>query len=239
MVEFDFGANWWQFVLIAIGGYFVGCFNFAVLIAKLKKRDVTKIGSGNPGSMNMTREFGPVVGFTNFFLDTFKAGIPALIVYYSYANAEFAGTNFCVGWFAAFLCGLFVVVGHVFPVTMKFKGGKGLASGLGMFWMLLGVLDPWNWLYGFLVICTIPIVITLTKVGSLFSMSYLAGYAVWFVALLLGKGDGSAFYAATLLMAFAVVALVWAAHHKNVRCMLAGEEHATVMLKFKKKAKKS
>jgi glycerol-3-phosphate acyltransferase PlsY len=129
MVEFDFGANWWQFVLIAIGGYFVGCFNFAVLIAKLKKRDVTKIGSGNPGSMNMTREFGPVVGFTNFFLDTFKAGIPALIVYYSYANAEFAGTNFCVGWFAAFLCGLFVVVGHVFPVTMKFKAARAWRRG--------------------------------------------------------------------------------------------------------------
>jgi glycerol-3-phosphate acyltransferase PlsY len=108
-----------------------------------------------------------------------------------------------------------------------------------MFWTLLGALNPWNWLYGFLVICTIPVVITLTKIGSLFSMSYLAGYAVWFVALLLGKGDGSAFYAATLLMAFAVVTLVWAAHHKNVRCMLAGEEHATVMLKFKKKAKKS
>ena len=58
MKEFSFAQNWWQFLLRAIVCYFVGCFNFAVLISRLKRNDITKMGSGNPGTMNMSREFG-------------------------------------------------------------------------------------------------------------------------------------------------------------------------------------
>ena len=81
-----FFQNWWQFLILAIVCYLIGCFNFAVLISKLKKKNITKMGSGNPGTMNMTREFGVKVGIITFFCDAFKAGIPALIVHFVYTD---------------------------------------------------------------------------------------------------------------------------------------------------------
>ena len=54
--------NWVQFVLIALVAYLVGCFSFARFIAKLKKQDISKLGSGNPGAMNMIRQFGIFIG---------------------------------------------------------------------------------------------------------------------------------------------------------------------------------
>ena len=79
MKIFDLSQNWWQFVLMAVVCYFIGCFNFARTISKFKKRDIAKIGSGNPGTMNMTREFGLKIGVITFLCDACKGGIPAVI----------------------------------------------------------------------------------------------------------------------------------------------------------------
>ena len=78
MKELAFSQIWWQFLLIAIVCYFVGCFNFARLISKLKHKDITKMGSGNPGTMNMSREFGMKIGVLTFVCDALKAGVPLL-----------------------------------------------------------------------------------------------------------------------------------------------------------------
>ncbi len=246
--------NWVQLVLIAVIGYLVGCFSFARFISRLKKRDISKIGSGNPGAMNMTREFGPVIGFLTFFLDAFKAGIPAIIVYHLYnsgsyavldglGNPTFTGSVFPltqvpVGLFAAFLCGTSVVLGHIYPINTGFKGGKGISSGVGLFWLMLGMANPWFWLIGLGFCTTWPITISLTGVGSLCSMSYLAGFGVWQIGILFNTyGTGNEWIAWCVVCIFFVVALSWAAHFKNVRCLLSGEEHKTVMIKFKKKKK--
>ena len=78
MKTFDITTQWWQLVVIALSCYLIGCFNFAKLISRFKKRDITKIGSGNPGTMNMSREFGLKIGFITFLCDAFKGGVPAL-----------------------------------------------------------------------------------------------------------------------------------------------------------------
>ena len=245
--DFYFSKNWWQFVLIAVVGYLVGSFNFAWLISKLKKKDVSKLGSGNPGAMNMIRNFGPVIGFLVFFLDALKAGGPALIVYHLYNSgfyasgvvegAVFAGKTFPVGCFAAFLCGACAVLGHVFPITMRFKGGKGIACGVGLFWLMLGMANPWFWLIGFLVIVSWLLTITLTKVGSVCTLSYLAIFGVWQVGTLFQAfGPGNMWISFSVAFIFFVVGLSWVAHRKNIRCLLAGEEHETVF--FKKKGLK-
>lgn len=237
-MELSFGQVWWQLVLLAVAGYFIGCFNFAHLIAKFKKKDVTKMGSGNPGAMNMTREFGPIIGFLTFFLDAFKGGIPAVIVYHLYGGAVFVGTEFSVGYLAAFIIGAFVVLGHVYPATLNFKGGKGISSGIGLFWLTLSIENPWILLIGLAIVTTLPIIISLTKIGSLWSLSYLAGFGIWqSIQLLLLYETKSVWLAVSLLLVFSVVALSWVAHHKNLRCLFSGEEHETVMIKFKKKGK--
>lgn len=128
MKEFYLSQGWYWFLLMAVVCYSIGCFNFAVLIAKLKHKNVRKIGSGNPGTMNMSREFGLKIGLLNFLLDAFKGGIPAMVSYFIFRGYVFAGTNVVVSDVTRYFCGLFVVIGHIFPVTMKFKGGKGIAS---------------------------------------------------------------------------------------------------------------
>ena len=73
MHTFNFATDWWQFVVMAVASYFIGCFNFAVIISKLKKKDITKIGSGNPGTMNMSREFGEKIDETHYAFPTAEA----------------------------------------------------------------------------------------------------------------------------------------------------------------------
>lgn len=238
--------NWVQFVLIVVIAYLVGCFHFARFYCWIKKKDVSKMGSGNPGAMNMIRNFGAGIGFLTFFFDAFKAGIPTIIVYHLYnvgsysggipTGAVFAETQFPVGCFAAFLCGVCVVLGHVFPATSKFKGGKGISSGVGLFWLMLGMANPWFWLIGFGFILTWPVTISLTKAGSICSMSYLAGFGIWQIGVLFNSyGTGSLWSALCVAFIFGVVALSWVAHHKNIRCLMSGEEHETVLIKKKKK----
>lgn len=239
MKIFDFSTQWYQFIILAVVCYLIGCFNFAVVIAKFKHKDITKIGSGNPGTMNMSREFGAWVGIMTFFLDAFKGGIPAVVSFFIYKDYVFAGTAVVVSDVTRVFCGLCVVIGHVFPVTMHFKGGKGVASSIGLFWMNLGMENPWLLLVALGVIITMPVVITLVKYGSLCSLVYLTGFAVWQTVLFLDRYTGvfNGYVVWMLLTVFATVALVWAAHHKNLVKILCGEEHATSF--FKKKAKKA
>ena len=124
MKAFDFSQNWWQFIVIAVVCYFVGCFNFARLISKIKKRDITKIGSGNPGTMNMSREFGLKVGLITFLCDAVKGGSLALISYFIYRDYYFEDSFVRVSDVTRYFCGLCVIIGHIFPVTMKFKGAE-------------------------------------------------------------------------------------------------------------------
>ena len=247
--------NWVQFVLIGVIGDLVGCFSGARFISRLKKRDITKIGSGNPGATNMIREFGFLLGALTFFIDAFKAGIPAVIVYHLYnqggytvangagglafTGAVFEGTQIPVGLFAALLCGVCAVLGHIYPITTGFKGGKGISSGLGLFWLTLGLANPWYLLIGAAVIITLPFTITLTKMGSLCNLSYLAGFGVWQIGMLYAfYGVESIWITLCAVFTLLAVAVSWAAHFKNIRCLLSGEEHPTVMIKFKKKVKK-
>ena len=96
MAEWLFSEKWYQILIIAAVCYFVGCFNFARFISKKKHKDITKIGSGNPGTMNMSREFGWKIGVITFFCDAFKGGIPALVCHFIFRGYVFSGTEICV-----------------------------------------------------------------------------------------------------------------------------------------------
>lgn len=236
MNELSFSQLWYWFLLMAVVCYFIGCFNFAVLIAKVKKKDVHKIGSGNPGTMNISREFGLKVGLLNFLLDACKGGIPAVISFFIFRNFVFAGTDVAISDFTRYFCGVFVIIGHIFPVTMKFKGGKGIASTLGLFWFCLSCENPWNILICFVVLLFgIVGFIALTEWGSMGSLLGVTGLSIWqglIFALRYEAELASPWAVACFMMLLALNVLTWVAHRQNLVRLFAGEEHRTSVRKL-------
>lgn len=237
MEIFDFSKNWWQLLLIALLCYLIGCFNFARLISRKKKRDITTIGSGNPGTMNMSREFGLKIGLITFFCDAFKGGVPAMIFFFVYRNYVFS-SSVEMGDFIRYFCGLFVIIGHIFPVTMKFKGGKGIASTLGLFWFCLPC-DRW-WFALIVSACLIGIVFFIfwTEWGSLGSLLGVSGLSIIQMLVFVikyAKMAMNAYLVCLYLMILALNVLTWVAHRANLARLFAGEEHHTSIRKLAKK----
>ncbi len=237
MKELAFSQLWYWFILMAVVSYLIGCFNFAMLIAKFKHKDARKIGSGNPGTMNMSREFGLKIGLLNFFLDVLKGGVPALISYLIFRGYVFAGTNVLVSDITRYLCGACVVIGHIYPVSMGFKGGKGIASTFGLFWISLACENPWFLLIGFGGFVLVLVYIILTEFGSMGSLLGVTGFSLWQGTIFyfryaanISNGYVIALFALILLVNF----LTWFAHRKNLVRLFAGEEHRTSVKKLSK-----
>ncbi len=237
MKELALSQSWYYFLIMAVVSYFIGCFNFAVLISKLKHTDARKIGSGNPGTMNMSREFGLKIGILNFLLDVLKGGVPALVGYFIFRGYVFAGTDVLVSDIARYLCGTCAVIGHIYPVTMKFKGGKGIASTFGLFWFALSCEWAWNILIVFASLWIIVAFIATTEFGSMGSLLGVSGFSIWQGVIFylryaseLANGYVIALFALLLLVNF----LTWYAHRKNLVRLFAGEEHHTSIKKLSK-----
>lgn len=238
MKDFVLAQNWWQFLLMAIVCYGIGCLNFAVIFSRLQKRDITKMGSGNPGTMNMSREFGWRLGVATFACDALKAGIPALISYFIYKNYVFAGTDVAVADLTRYWCGLFVVVGHIFPAQLRFKGGKGIAATLGLCWLSLSCENAWWLPIGLGFFFGLVFFILVTEWGSLGSLVGVTGLSIAQMVIFLSRYGEMVFnpyLVATYLIIFIINVLTWAAHAKNLTRLFAGEEHRTSVRKLAKK----
>lgn len=235
-----FSNCWYWFLIAAVVCYFIGCFNFAVLISHFKKSDIRNIGSGNPGSMNMTRTFGLKIGAINFFCDAIKGGLPALVGWLIFKNYTFAGTQILVSDFARYFFGTFVIIGHIFPVTMKFKGGKGIASTLGLF---LFALPCEQWWYFFIVAVFFVLVllyIALTEWGSMGSLIGVSGMTIWQASIFVLRYEAelsqfNPVVISMLAMLLAINLLTWLRHSANIYKLIAGEEHHTSVIKHKKR----
>ncbi len=241
MKAFYLAKSWWQLLVMAAVCYFVGCFNFAKFISRRKNKDITKMGSGNPGTMNMSREFGLKVGLLTFVCDALKGGVPALVSYFIYRNYYFAGTAFIVSDFTRYFCGLFIVLGHIFPVTARFKGGKGVASSLGLLWLSLSAENPWWIFIAFVALLLVVGFIAVTEWGSLGSFLGVTGLSIaQMVIFLLRYGflEVNAYLVATYVFIFAINLLVWTAHRANIARLFSGEERRT-SVKSSSKGKKN
>ena len=103
-----------EYVLLMLFGYFVGNISWARIISKAKHDDITKHGSGNPGSTNMLRTYGAKIGFLTLFLDVVKGAIPALAGLLLF---KYTGLNQDIGLYVG---GLSVILGHMFPVIYNY-----------------------------------------------------------------------------------------------------------------------
>lgn len=113
-------------VLIAVAAYFIGGLSPAVLISRLVTgRDIRETGSGNAGATNVMRSIGVRAGILTFLLDVLKGVVPTLVAKLCVASP-----------YAAYLAGFMVILGHAFPMLLGFRGGKGVATSLGMLFVL-------------------------------------------------------------------------------------------------------
>ena len=226
---------WYWFLLMAVVSYFIGCFSPSALIAKMRHLDVHKIGSGNAGTMNISREFGLKIGLMNFVVDFCKGGVPALVSYFIFRNYCYAGTDIPVSDFTRYFCGVFVVIGHIWPVTMRFKGGKGIASSLGVLCFSLACDSPWNILITLGVLLSMLVFIAITECGSMGSLLGVTALSIWqgVVFFLHFEGVMKNGWAIACFLSLAVLNfLTWFAHRKNLVRLFAGEEHRTSVKKL-------
>ncbi len=131
-------------ILIALGAYLIGAIPFGYLIAKLRGHDIFAEGSGNIGATNVARVLGRRFGVLVFVLDFAKGAVPVLLAEWLAGRAlsEYAPEPYAVA------AGLGAFLGHLFPVYLGFHGGKGVATGAGVFAVLvpgpaLGALFTW------------------------------------------------------------------------------------------------
>ena len=205
------------------------------------------MGSGNPGTLNMSRNLGLKFGLLTFFLDILKGAIPTLIAYFVFKDRFFAETEFVMSDFAIYLCGLCVVLGHIFPVVFKFKGGKGIASTIGVF-LVCQSLFGWQWAVIIVMSLVAALVfIYLTEFGAMGSFIAITPPAIASSMRLYTLYGNTTNYTCIVfnvlanVLIFAICLFTWFAHRNNIKRMLAGEEHPTSIKEMvvKMKAKKA
>lgn len=195
--------------ILTLSAYLIGSIPFGLLIAKTKGLDIRKQGSGNIGATNVLRCLGKPLGITCFVLDVLKGYLPAFV----FPMVGKIGADFpSIG----ILFGAAAILGHNFPIFLKFKGGKGIATSAGV---LLGVAP----LAVGLGILTWAIIFFISGYVSLGSI--IAALVVAIVGWL--RYDITTALALTLLGALAIYR-----HRENIKRLLAGTEN-----KFQRKPK--
>jgi glycerol-3-phosphate acyltransferase PlsY len=157
---------WWLFAICPIA-YFIGNFNCTRFLCKhIFRDDFTKVGSGNPGATNMLRMHGRKWFFVVFFTDAGKGALSCLIAYLCYG---YTGSTALI---AMLTMGLAVVIGTIFPVLYKFKGGKAVSTMVGAAWFI----NPWI----LTVLFFIFLVLILTvRIVSVLSIAGISSWAIW------------------------------------------------------------
>lgn len=222
--------EWWKFLVLIVGSYLIGNIFFARIISKIKKYDISKAGSGNPGTMNMLRNLGFAIGLLTLVLDMLKGVVPALVGFYLFGG-EAGGINAYIGLFTG---GLSALVGNIFPVFYNFKGGKGAAVVYGMYCVAQPVLGLIIFVAGFLYLLVFDY-------ASLLSFCMITVFTVY-ESYSLGLMTGQSNIVISCLL-FAIFCLVWFAHRKNIFRLLIGKENKVnfrqkfTKIKFKSKSK--
>ena len=195
---------------VVVLAYLLGSIPFGYLLVRLRGGgDVRETGSGGTGATNVTRRAGRGAGLLTLLLDALK-GMAAVLV----ARAALGAGPGAEWWVCA--AGACAVLGHVFPVWLRFRGGKGVATGLGVFL----VLAPLATLCASLVFLCVVWLWRYVSLGSLAAACALPA-AVWALSRL-GASDRAS--RALLAFACAGAALIVFMHRANVGRLLRGEE---------------
>ena len=185
-----------NYLIISILSYFIGSIPFGLLITKFfKLGDIRKIGSGNIGATNVLRTGNKLAASITLFFDIFKGSLALILTKYFFNDLMF-------------LSFIFVYLGHIFPIWLKFKGGKGVATFIG----------------GLLIInfkiCTLFLFtwVIIAKIFKISSLSALISFLIIFIYSTIFEGRDF-----IILMSFFLI-INFFTHRQNILRMVKGEE---------------
>ena len=195
--------------LFIIISYLIGSIPTGLLLAKVTGgEDIRKSGSGNIGATNVTRLLGKKLGVLTLLGDVLKAAVPMLGAHWYLVQSGMPVSPNELDM-AVSLCGGAAFLGHLFPIYLNFRGGKGVATALGVFI----ILEPLAVLISVFLFVAVVYFSGFVSVGSLL-VSALLTLWIW----LLG---GSPHH---VLLAFFIGVLIWLKHAENIKRMLEGTE---------------
>ena len=207
------------YIIVTLVAYLLGSISFSVIISKkMAGFDVREKGSGNAGATNMLRSVGTKAAVLTLLCDVLKGVAAIIFAIIVGAIAKNSDKSLLVQ-----IAGILVVVGHTFPVFFNFKGGKGVATSLGVLLMT-------NWKIGLICLVFALVLMALTKMVSMGSV----GAAVLFPVLVLfihtnyTISDGSSYFVYSIILAL----IVAFNHRSNIQRILNGTENK---ISFKKK----
>ena len=188
-----------ELILIISISYLMGSIPFGLILTKIfLKKDIREVGSGNIGATNVLRTGNKVIGYLTLILDVLKAAIPVLYIKLNFP--EFI-----------YISSLSAFIGHVFPIWLKFKGGKGVATYIGILFSInyiLGIVFAFSWL----------IVFFISKYSSLGSI--LSSMVIPIFIFLNSSYDNEYFF-------IIMFVLILYTHRENVKRLINKEESKT------------
>lgn len=205
-----------EYIIIAIIAYLIGSINFSILISKKKAGyDIRQKGSGNAGTTNMLRNLGKKYAAITLICDVLK-GVVAIGIAIIVGNI-LGDTNKAL---LVQIAGVAVVIGHTFPIFFGFKGGKGVATSLGILLMT-------NWQLGLICLVFALVLMALTRVVSMGSIAAAILYPV--LTLFVGGGHyivensglGNGYFIYSVILAIIVIFN----HRENIKRILSGTEN--------------
>lgn len=205
-----------EYIIIAIIAYLIGSINFSILISKKKAGyDIRQKGSGNAGTTNMLRNLGKKYAAITLICDVLK-GVVAIVIAIIVGNI-LGDTNKAL---LVQIAGVAVVIGHTFPIFFGFKGGKGVATSLGILLMT-------NWQLGLICLVFALVLMALTRVVSMGSIAaaILSPILTLFVGgghyIVESSGLGNGYFIYSVILAVIVIFN----HRENIKRILSGTEN--------------
>lgn len=198
------------YIIVAVIAYLLGSISFSVIISKkMAGFDVREKGSGNAGSTNVLRTVGKKAAVLTLICDVLKGVVAVLI-------ATLVGKIWkdLDGALLVQLAGIFVIIGHTFPIFFKFKGGKGVATSLG-------VLLITNWQIGLICLVFALVLMALTQMVSVGSI----GAAILYPVLTIFITQNYIVTGNYIISSIIIAVLVVFNHRSNVKRLLSGTEN--------------
>ena len=187
-----------EIIFVSFISYILGSIPFGFILTKIfLSKDIRDVGSGNIGATNTLRTGNKALGYSTLFLDIIKAVIPIIYIKLNYPEY-------------IFIASLCVFLGHVFPLWLKFKGGKGVAT-------YLGILLSIKLFLGFVFICVWAITFLISKYSSLSSVIATLSIPIY---LLIFTDQNSLFFAIMFI-------LIFYTHRENIKRLKNKEESKT------------